>query len=263
LFQENRHISKSLCNGQYAFAGVSAALMSNVGLEGCEDILGVRDGVLDAWGEPEARDKLLRNLGSEYAVAGANFKFLNAGYPIHAAIEAVIAILKDHDVAIERIASVHVGMPANAMKVVDNRKMHSICVQDMVAATLINRGHSLREVLFPALLTHPEFGHIRSRISVGVDPDLDRDQPDGRGARVTIVVREGQRYSERVEHPRGHSKHGDVTWDDLTEKWKDALPECDIDRVMSMCQKLDELDDTNELSAVLCTRNEQATNARR
>jgi 2-methylcitrate dehydratase PrpD len=254
LFQEDRHISKSLCNGQYAFAGVSAALMSNAGLEGCQDILGVRDGVLDAWGGPEARSILLDDLGHEYAVSGANFKFLNAGYPIHAAIEAVIAIIQQHNIGVEHIESVDVGMPANAMKVVDNRKMHNICVQDMVAATLIRRGHNIQETLFPGLLTHSEFERIRPHITVGVDSDLDREQPDGRGARVTIVVSEGKGYSKRVDYPRGHSKRGDVTWDDLAEKWKDALPDCDIDGVMSACQNLDQLDDSNELSALFCAR---------
>jgi 2-methylcitrate dehydratase PrpD len=254
LFQEDRHISKSLCNGQYAFGGVSAALMASVGLEGCADILGTRDGVLDAWGGPDARAILLGGLGSEYAVNGANFKFLNAGYPIHAAIEAVIAIISEHDVSVEHIESVGVGMPANAMKVVNNRKMHNICVQDMVAATLIRRGHSLGDILFPALLAAPEFESIRARIGVEVDPDLDREQPDGRGARVTVLLHDGRRYSRRVDHPRGHSKRGDVTWQDLSEKWRDALPDCDIDGVISICKKLDQLDDTNELSAAMCVR---------
>jgi 2-methylcitrate dehydratase PrpD len=252
LFQEARHISKSFCNGQYAFAGVSAALMTSVGLEGCDDILGARDGVLEAWGGPEARAVLLGGLGSEYAVNGANFKFLNAGYPIHAAIEALIAIISENDISVEGIESVNVGMPANAMKVVNNRKMHNICVQDMLAATLIRRGHSLGDILFPALLASPQFDPIRARITVEVDPYLDREQPDGRGACVTVVLHNGQRHSRRVDHPRGHSERGDVTWKDLSEKWNDALPDWDVEGVISICQKLEHLDDTNELSAAMC-----------
>ena len=31
LFAEDRHISKSFCHGQYALAGVSAALMAEIG----------------------------------------------------------------------------------------------------------------------------------------------------------------------------------------------------------------------------------------
>src|SRR5439155_3747868 len=58
LFQERRHISKSFCNGQYASAGVSAALMAATGLEGGEDVLGGPDGLLAAWGL-EGGDRVL------------------------------------------------------------------------------------------------------------------------------------------------------------------------------------------------------------
>jgi len=50
FYAEKRHISKSLCNGQFASAGVTGALMAATGLEGHEDILGAPFGVLHAWG---------------------------------------------------------------------------------------------------------------------------------------------------------------------------------------------------------------------
>src|SRR4030095_7971958 len=68
LFSEKRHVRKSLCNGQFAAAGVSAALMSAVGLEGNEDVLGAPYGVLHAWGEQGKRDAINRGLGTEYAI---------------------------------------------------------------------------------------------------------------------------------------------------------------------------------------------------
>ncbi len=41
--------------------------------------------------------------------------------------------MRTHRIEVDAIAAVHVGMPANAMRVVDNRDMHNICVQDMLA----------------------------------------------------------------------------------------------------------------------------------
>jgi 2-methylcitrate dehydratase PrpD len=248
LFQERRHVSKSFCNGQYAFAGVSAALMSSGGLEGCEDILGARDGLLDAWGIEGGADVLTRRLGQDYEIMGANFKFLNAGYPIHAAVEAAMTLVTDHDIRVDTIESVHVGMPANAMRIVDNRHMHNICVQDMVSASLVRGGLSLRESPFPAILGDPAFIRVRARITVGVDPDVDRDQPNGRGANVTITRLDGSTVSLRVDHPRGHSLRGAVTWDELLKKWHEALPESDIDKIFSLAQRLEELEDVNVLS---------------
>lgn len=248
LFQEKRHISKSFCNGQYAFAGVSAALMSAIGLEGNEDILGSQHGVLDAWGAENGKETVTRGLGEDYAVMRANFKFLNAGYPIHAAVEAAMALVAQHGIRADAIASVHVGMPENPMRVVDNRRMHNICVQDMVTAALVRGGLSLRESPFPTILSDPAYSRIRAGITLGVDPGLQRDQPDGRGANVTITTAGGKTFSHRVDHPRGHSLRGGVTWPELSAKWRDGLPQYDVDRMLSLAQGLDELEDVNELA---------------
>jgi len=157
--------------------------MSAAGLEGCEDVLDGADGVLDAWGAEDRIDTLTRGLGDDYAIMGANFKFINAGYPIHAPVEAAMKLVADHHLALQAIDSVQIGMPGNALRVVDNRAMHNICVQDMVSAALVRGGLSLGESPFPALLGDPDFSRMRARVTAGVDPGLERDQPNGRGAK--------------------------------------------------------------------------------
>jgi 2-methylcitrate dehydratase PrpD len=248
LYGERRHISKAFCNGQYAFGGISAALMAAAGLEGSDDILGAQHGLLDAWGLENGAELATKALGEEYAVMGANFKLVAAGYPIHATVEAAMTVVREHDIRSDAIAAVHVGMPEHSLRVVDNRQMHNICVQDMLAAALLRGGLGLRESPFPAILGDPAFAPLRARITTGVDPDLERELPNGRGARVTITTAGGSTFSHRVDWPRGHSRRGGVTWADLSEKWHEGLPEYDVDRMLALAQGLDELDDVNELS---------------
>ena len=248
MFQERRHISKSFSVGQYAFAGVSAALMADIGMEGADDILGAPYGLLDAWGAENGREIVTRDLGSDYAVMGANFKFANAGYPIHAALEAAITLVHEHQLDASRVSAVHIGMPANVLRVVDNRPMHNICVQDMVAAAIVQGGHSLSHPPFPAILDNPAFPVMRARITVGVDAELERDHPKGRGANVAITTTSGTRVEQRVEWPKGHSRRGGVTWEDLSAKWHDALPESDIDRALELARGLEDLDDASMLA---------------
>jgi 2-methylcitrate dehydratase PrpD len=251
LFQERRHISKSFCNGQYASAGVSAAVMAAAGLEGCEDILGAADGLLAAWGLPDGDSALRDGLGTEFAVMGANFKFINAGYPIHAAVEAAMTLVTEHSISPAQIAAVEVGMPANALRVVDNRAMHNICLQDMLGAALTQGGLSLSDSPFPAILAEPSFTAMRARIRLTPDPELDRDQPDGRGARVTITARDGAAVTRRVDWPKGHSARGPVTWEDLEGKWTQALPHADVGRLIALSRSLEQLDDVDELLRTL------------
>ena len=254
LFQERRHISKSFCNGQYASAGVSAALMAAVGLEGCDDILGAADGLLAAWGAKDGDWALTEGLGTDFAVMGANFKFTNAGYPIHAAVEAAMTLTTTYSIDADDIVAVEVGMPTNSMRVVDNRKMHHICLQDMLAAALVQGGLSLRMSPFPAILGEPAFQAMRSRIALSPDPELDEDQPNGRGARVRITTTGGASLAWRVDWPKGHSAGSGITWEDLAAKWTEALPEVNIRQLVTLCRALDQLDDVEELLRIFDTR---------
>ncbi len=248
LYAEDRHISKSFCNGQFAFAGLSAALMAQAGLEGNEDIFGAKQGLLDAWGAEDGRDRLTAGLGETFEIMHANFKFFNAGYPVHTPVEAAMALVREHGLVAERMARVDIGMPDNARRVVDNRAMHNICVQDMVAASLASGGLSLLDQPFPSILENSAYRHLRPLIEVGTDPELDAENPNGRGARVTITTSEGKTFSRKVDSPKGHSTRGRVSWADLEEKWTGSLPGCDVAAAWQAAHALDDLDDVHSLA---------------
>ena len=247
LFAEKRHVSKSFCNGQFSTAGVSSALMSAAGLEGVEDVIGMKDGLLEAWGAEGGAETVVRNLGEDFSIMGANFKFINAGYPIHTCVEAATTIVAENRILLDAIAAIHIGMPENALRVVDSREMHNICVQDMVTAAVMQGGLSLRELPFPGMLQNPAYQQLRPRVTAGVDPDVNREFPNGRGANVTVRRKDGSAVSLRIDHPRGHSQRGGVTWDELAGKWQDGLPNHDIARAILLAGRLEELDDVREL----------------
>jgi len=248
LYSEKRHISKSLCNGQFAFGGVSAALMSAAGLEGNADILGAEHGLLETWGADNARDVVAAGLGRDFAVMEANFKFINAGYPIHTATEAAMRLVTEHGIEPATITTITVGMPSRAMRVVNNREMHNICVQDMVAASLALGHLRIDAQPFPAVLDDPLFRQLRGRIAVAVDAEIERQNPNGRGAHVTIE-RAGQTpVSLRIDHPRGHCQRGGVTWDDLAGKWRGVLQGCDVAAAQNVAERMEDIDDIRELT---------------
>lgn len=248
LFAEDRHISKSFCNGQFAYAGISAAIMSSMGLEGNADIFGHKHGVLGAWGEVDGAAALTQGLGSEFDILGSNFKFTNAGYPIHTPLEAAMLLLEEHDLPVERIDRIDIGMAEHTRRVVDGPRMHNICVQDMVAASVTRGGLAIGDQLFPAILQDDRFKRVRERIFVNTDPEIQQELPTGRAARVTIVV-DGQNYVRRVDYPRGHSKRGDVSWADLLGKWLGNLPNCDVETAWVLAQSLEDVGDINQFSS--------------
>ena len=171
------------------------------------------------------------------------------------AITPATTLVAKHGIDLARIESIYVGMPSTSMLIVDNRDMHNICLQDMLSAALVLGGLKLRESPFPEALDHPLFSHLRPRVTLRGDPELDRDQPMGRGAIVAITTTHGATVRLRVEAPRGHSSRGGVSWDDLAGKWHEGLPECDVDRLIALGQRLEDLEDINELLDGFYTRN--------
>ena len=176
---------------------------------------------------------------------GANFKFMNAGYPIHAAVEAAMALFTDHAIEAAEIDAVEVGMPTNAMRVVDNRKMQNICVQDMVSAALVPGGPSLRDSPFPEILADPAFAPMRAvSWSAQIGPRSRATQRPRRQVRIT--TRDGATVVRRVDWPKGHSAGDGITWDDLSGKWMEALPDVDVARVIALSRRLEQLDDVSQ-----------------
>lgn len=258
LYAEKNHISKSFCAGQYAYAGVSSALMAKVGMQGHDDILGSADGVYAAWGDGKNREAITRELGSTFKIQGANFKFFNAGYPIHTAVEAATTLVGTNGIPAERIARIVVGMPEGSLKTVDNREMHNISVQDMVCAAIASGGLKLVDRPFPAMLSNPTYLRLRSLIVAQVDAELNREFPDGRGARVAITTTDGSKFSLRVDNPRGHSLRGEITWKDLADKWTHSLDGCNVPAALELAERMEKLEDVNTLFDAFKGVNKQA-----
>ena len=248
-YSEKRHVSKSFCEGQYAFAGTSAALMAAIGLEGNEDIIGAPDGLLDAWGDEQGRNVVSKGLGQDYSIMNASFKFFNAGHPIHSSLEGALSLVRDHKIDVDAIAHIIIGMNDNARRIVDNRLMHNICLQDMLTANLVRGGLKLDDEPFPTILSDPKYQDLRSRISLEQD-DMFQDQADNRlGAKVTIMTKGGHSVSTIVEHPRGYNSQGSVGWGDLEEKWSGILKGCDVKSTLALARELDDIEDVSLLAS--------------
>ncbi|MFI7171283.1 MmgE/PrpD family protein [Rhodococcoides fascians] len=256
FFGERRHISKSITKGgQPATAGVAGALQAAAGLEGVDNIFGAPGGIVDTWGEPGRESALTDRFGEDHAVLGANFKFYAAGYPIHSAVEAALGLLADHGLSAQEVLSASVGMPAFAASVVDSRNMPTICMQDMLSVAMVAGRLGFEEAHSGALLEHPQVSRLRKAVTVYVDDELEREQPQGRGSRVTLRTESGE-LSRLIEHPRGHRfRENNVTWDLLLEKWQPMLePRMGAGRfgeLVTTAMGLEGVDDVRSLTGTL------------
>ncbi|WP_435110948.1 MmgE/PrpD family protein [Nocardiopsis synnemataformans] len=255
FFGENRHMSKALAEGQSASAGVSGALLAALGFEASENVFETRAGILDTWGAPERRGELVKDLGSEFAVTGANFKFYSAGYPIHSAVEAALELKSRNAVDLGAIKRIRVRLPAFPASVVNDRAMPTISLQHMVAVALVAGGLGFDEAHSASLQSSPEVLRLRSLVELTGDPDFEPSQP--RGATVSFEMSDGQTGTEyHVDHPRGHRfREPQPTWSDLRGKWDELLArrigQRRSDEYFDACVSLDAVDDVTEVTAAL------------
>jgi 2-methylcitrate dehydratase PrpD len=254
-YGERRHMSKAFVTGQSAFAGVTGAVMAAAGFEASDNIFEAHGGIIDTWGAAGREVHLTKHLGVDYAVMGANFKFYSAGYPIHSSIEAVLGMKSDFGLDVEEIKSITVRMPSHPASVVNNRSMPSICLQHMVAVALVAGKLGFDEAHSSALINDPLVLQLKARVELIGDPEFDREQPQGRGAHVTIET-DGQTVSRKIEHPRGHRfRLPAPTWAEARDKWEELLVgrigQARFDDFYQGCSGLESVDDVNEVSSLL------------
>lgn len=250
VFEERRHITKALSTGQAAFAGATAAEMAAMGFEGHDALFDSGYGPL-TWNTSGVRADIFDDLGIEYAVTGANFKFYSAGYPIHAPAEAAIDISATENLTYGDVDRIDVYTSTANVDVVSNREMPSICLEHMVALAFINRSLSFEVAHSTNAMEAAEVFELRRRIFSHADPQFDNQKPRSRGARVVVTARNGAIYERFVRYPRGYALRGPVDWEDLREKWDDMLcRRMGADRYRSFYDLIQKLDRCDDVSAV-------------
>lgn len=249
VFEERRHMSKALSTGQAAYAGVTATLLAQLGFEGHDDIFDARHGPL-SWAAADRPD-LFSDLGEVWGVDGANFKFYSAGYPIHAPTEGALALVAQNGIALEEIEAVDIGLTTAMYDVVNDRKMPSICVQDMVALALAKGGLDFDIAHSAVAFRDPGYLALRPKMTAHRDPRLDAADPKGRGAYVAIRLRGGASHEIHIPHPKGHARRAVPSWDDLDGKFEGMLGRrwgaSTYRDFLGLCRTIEELDDINDL----------------
>lgn len=249
VFEERRHMSKALSTGQAACAGVTATLLAQLGFEGHYAIFDARHGPL-SWAA-EDRPHIFSDLGKVWGVDSAYFKFYSAGYPIHAPTEGALELVARNAISLDEIETVRIGLTTEMHDVVNDRKMPSICVQEMVALALAKGGLDFDIAHSATAFRDPGYLALRPRISAYSDPRLDEADPKGRGAYVEIRLQSGASHEIHIPHPKGHARGAVPGWDELNGKFEGMLGRRwggAIHRdFFGLCQTLEELDDIIDL----------------
>jgi 2-methylcitrate dehydratase PrpD len=92
-----------------------------------------------------------------------------------------------------------------------------------VAAAVADRGYGWMHAS-PAKVADPVIARLIDKIAVDPDPPPYPDRfPHHHGATVTITLKDGRRFSDYVDFPRGSGPRG-IEWADVDAKYRTLVP---------------------------------------
>ncbi len=201
--RDAEHIEKAFdFGGMAARNGVAAATMVAAGFTGVEDALSGRHNFYAAFGEEPAPAALVEGLGARFEIMDASIKKWCVGTPIQAALDAMTALIAGHGLRAADVAHIAAQLPDDRAHIVDNRAMPDICLQHLLAVTLIDGGLTFESAHDYGRMSDPAVLALRDRIELVPSAELTKARPP-RQAIIEITTRDGRRLAHRARAVRG------------------------------------------------------------
>jgi 2-methylcitrate dehydratase PrpD len=190
-------MSKPLHPGHAADAGALAAIGAAAGVTGALDVLHGPVGFAAATSEDTGKwEKALADLGTRVCITEMTFKNHGCCGHIFAALDAVRELQDEHGFTAQDVSRIHVGGYSATKDVCDRPVVTTeqearFSAQYCIGAMLVLGG--VRIAAFsPESLANPAIRAVMPKVSVSLDPELAKDYPGRRAAKVTITLANGQ-----------------------------------------------------------------------
>jgi len=190
-------MSKPLHAGHAAEAGATAALAAARGVTGSLDVFEGEAGFGRAMGGDPDWEKALATLGRDFHVTRMTFKNHACCGHTFAAIDGALEVQKKMKVAAGDIESVKVATYRAGLEVAHYEEPRTPAEGRFslryVVATALTHGSVRLAAFEDARLSDPGTRALMKKISLAIDPELDKTFPGQRAARVVIEARGGRR----------------------------------------------------------------------
>jgi len=203
--RDREHVEKAFdFAGMGARNGVTAATMVAMGFSAVEDPFSGQESIYTALADKPSPEKLLAGLGSTYSVFGTTIKKWTVGAPLQSVLDSMAALLEDPGVREGNIARIRVDMPTASMRIVDNSTIPDLCLQHLVALTIVDRGATFASVHDAARMSDPRVLAVRKLVELVPSEELQNAVP-ARQAIVRIETADGRALTQRTTVVRGTS----------------------------------------------------------
>jgi 2-methylcitrate dehydratase PrpD len=223
----NTSVAREYHAGLSAMLGIEAALAAHKGLVAAEHVLEMPRGFFSAYGGDHLED-VTRDLGKAWDITtNMAVKLVPGGHPHHAAAEAAANAAIAGNVDPADVAGIVLSSAKYRTLPGPRHPTDLIGVAHspayFIAAAVADRGYGWIHAS-PEKVADPVIGRLIDTVTVDPDPPPYPDRfPHHHGATVTITLKDGRRFSDHVDFPRGSAPRG-IEWADVDAKYRRLVP---------------------------------------
>ena len=200
--------SKQLHTAKAAADGLMAAYIARDGFTGARQILEGKQGMAAGMSSDADARWLTDGLGTRWALPETSFKFHASCRHTHPAADALLALMQEHGLKAEEIAQVTTHVHQGALDVLgpvtDPRTLHqSKFSMGFVLALIAVRGRAGLADFTEAALEDRELRQFHDKVTMVLDPEIDRAYPRRWMGRVTVKTRDGREIGKKIASPKG------------------------------------------------------------
>ena len=255
----NTSVAREYHAGLSAMLGVQAAMAAQKGYQAEPNALEMPRGFFAAYGGAHLED-VTRDLGASWdIVTNMAIKLVPGGHPHHAAAEAAANAAIAGDVDPRDVTNIILSAPKYRSLPGPAHPTDLIGVAHspayFVAAAVADRGYGWVHAT-PEKIGDPVIANLIDKISVDPNPAPYPDRfPHHHGATVTIILKDGRRFSNHVDFPRGSGPRG-IDWADVDGKYRTLVPLCglsaaNVERSLECVHQFDNVQRVADLTALL------------
>jgi 2-methylcitrate dehydratase PrpD len=227
--------TKRIHPGLAAQNGIHAALLAAEGFTGPLRILEGRDGFLHGYSRNPVPDRLAAKLGESFEILHTAVKPHACCRYMQGPIDAVLAILREHNLDASQIHRIEVAVLEAGWGIVAEpreKKYNPESVVDEqfsmpfgVAVAALDGAAGLDQFTVEKARS-PKVRELMNKVDLVKDPRIEETFPQEWPARVAIELENGQRYEKLVRYPKGDPENP-LSWDEMRAKFRALAGGCD------------------------------------
>jgi len=221
-------MTKPLHVGRAAHNGVSAALLAAEGFEADPTALDGPWGFFQVLGRGYDREKISGQLGNPHTIVepGVSVKPYPCGSLTHPSLDAMLAVVMEHDLKPDDIASVVLYAGNNILKPIryafaEDELQAKFCMPFLLAAIAISRKAGVNEFT-KEFVRSAQVRELMRRIRMEFDPEIEAKGYDKMRSRVEITLKSGEKLIRDADERYRGGPDNPLSDEELKDKFIDC-----------------------------------------